>query len=274
VTLARRVAAPTSTSSTPAAVAPHTTRRWSPPLPAHWTVTASEDVGHGDTIEDLAGAYTWRGRAVGGGARRTSSAGWSMGGLLAYEAVRLLGEAAARPPALLLVDSPAAGRLRFRSPTGGSVVGVVRREPVDVTLAAPVPGPSALDGDDEAVTEARWPRGLLGGAGEKRPAGLAARAAGRVPPAPARPWLGLRAARRRVMVPAVLVAASLDDPARPTSGAAGLPPGHARGARGRRPLRGAGPAPGGTRWARLLTELGGEGRLRAWAEVDAGVRLI
>lgn len=72
-------------------------------LPEDWTVTASDDCGQGDTIEDLAERYL----------RELLSAtgppdvlgGWSMGGVVAYHAIRLLRGTAARLPALLLVDS-------------------------------------------------------------------------------------------------------------------------------------------------------------------------
>jgi thioesterase domain-containing protein len=73
-------------------------------LPARWTVTASDDSGQGDTIEDLAERYVRD--VLSSMGPPDVLGGWSMGGLLAYEAVRQLRGTVGRPPALLLVDSP------------------------------------------------------------------------------------------------------------------------------------------------------------------------
>ena len=72
-------------------------------LPEDWTVTASDDCGRGETIEDLAERYL--GEVLAAHGVPDVVGGWSMGGTVAYEAIRRLRASDARLPALLLVDS-------------------------------------------------------------------------------------------------------------------------------------------------------------------------
>jgi thioesterase domain-containing protein len=73
-------------------------------LPAGWTVTASDDSGQGDTIEGMADRYLAELLSTTGPPDLLG--GWSMGGSLAYEAVRRLQGTGARPGGLVLIDSP------------------------------------------------------------------------------------------------------------------------------------------------------------------------
>ncbi|MBN6038827.1 thioesterase domain-containing protein [Amycolatopsis sp. 195334CR] len=71
-------------------------------LPAHWTVTACDDVASANTVEGMSEGYL----SVLGGrfARPDLLGGWSMGGLVGLDALRRLPSRGA--PALLLLDSP------------------------------------------------------------------------------------------------------------------------------------------------------------------------
>lgn len=74
-------------------------------LPAHWTITACDDVAHANSVEGMSEAYL--SSLDGEYAEPDLLGGWSMGGLVGLDAIRRFAAKNHRPlPGLLLIDSP------------------------------------------------------------------------------------------------------------------------------------------------------------------------
>jgi thioesterase domain-containing protein len=76
-------------------------------LPQDWTVTASDDIGRGDTVGALASTYLRDVLARGG--VPDIIGGWSLGGLVAFQMARLLVAGGRPSPILVLLDAPPPG---------------------------------------------------------------------------------------------------------------------------------------------------------------------
>lgn len=76
-------------------------------LPDSWTVTASDDIGRGDSVAALAELYL-RPLLLAQGIPDIVG-GWSLGGLIGFHTAQLLSTAGRRPPAVVLLDAPPPG---------------------------------------------------------------------------------------------------------------------------------------------------------------------
>ncbi|MBX7265796.1 alpha/beta fold hydrolase [Micromonospora sp. Llam7] len=115
-------------------------------LPQGWTVTASDDMGQGDSVELLAGTYLRE--LLGRSYLPDLLGGWSLGGLVAFQVARLLVAARRPPPPLVLLDTPppgTSGAMPDRPRMNLEFVGMLWS-----SLGLPVDrAPQRLDGDDE-----------------------------------------------------------------------------------------------------------------------------
>jgi thioesterase domain-containing protein len=117
-------------------------------LPPGWTVTASDDMGQGNSVETLAGSYLRE--LLSRSLLPDLLGGWSLGGLVAFQMARLLAAAHREPPPLVLLDTPppgSSGAMPDRARMNLEFVGMLWSSlglPVDLA-------PQRLDDDDETA---------------------------------------------------------------------------------------------------------------------------